>query len=35
MRTSHWALIAVEVLVAVNAIYGGIGLVRNGIGHAG
>ena len=32
MRTSRWALIAIEVLVAVNAIFGGIGLVRNGMG---
>ena len=31
-RTSRWALIALEVLVAVNAIYGGIGLMRNGMG---
>jgi hypothetical protein len=31
-RTSRWALIAVEVLVAANAIYGGIGLIRNGMG---
>ena len=26
------ALIAVEILVAVNATYGGIGLIRNGMG---
>lgn len=32
VRTSRWALIAVEILVAVNAIYGGIGLIRNGMG---
>ena len=32
VRTSRWSLIAVEVLVAVSAIYGGIGLIRNGMG---
>ena len=32
VSTSRWSLIAVEVLVAVNAIYGGVGLIRNGMG---
>lgn len=30
--TARWLLIAVEVLIAANAVYGGIGLMVNGMG---
>lgn len=31
-RPGWWLLVALEVLVAVNAVYGGIGLIVNGMG---
>ena len=30
--TRRWAVAAVEILIAVNAVYGGIGLIRDGMG---
>jgi hypothetical protein len=32
LRAAWWLLVVLEVLVAVNAVYGGIGLIVNGIG---
>jgi hypothetical protein len=36
MATAHhpsrWALIGVEALIGVNAVYGGVGLIRDGMG---
>jgi hypothetical protein len=31
-QPSHWAVIGVEALIGVNAIYGGVGLIRDGMG---
>jgi hypothetical protein len=31
-RPSRWALVAVELIIAANAVYGGIGLIRDGMG---
>ncbi|HEU4348122.1 MAG TPA: hypothetical protein VFR35_10070 [Actinoplanes sp.] len=31
-RISRWALIAIEVIVGTNAVYGGIGLIAGGLG---
>jgi hypothetical protein len=32
---ARWALVALEVLIAVNAVYGGVGLMVNGMGMPG
>lgn len=31
-RVTRWSLIALEVLIAANAIYGGLGLIGSGLG---
>jgi hypothetical protein len=35
VRASRWVLIAVELLIAANAVYGGVGLIRDGMGMPG
>ncbi len=32
VRTTRWVLIGTEVLIGANAVYGGVGLIRDGMG---
>jgi hypothetical protein len=35
VQARRWALVAVEFLIAANAVYGGVGLIRDGLGMPG